>query len=94
MIISELSIVFNYEHNFFIQKLTKNYFDEFIFINEKNKDKEKDIYNINCIKILDDSKIEINDCDFRSILHDDDIIYENENIKIKETLLYIENNNF
>jgi len=85
--ISECSLVFNYEQSNFIQKLNSENDKYSKILQNSELINNKNIYNINCIKIMENSKLEINDCDFRSIIHENEEILENENKTIKETLI-------
>lgn len=90
---SECSFVFNYEQSNFIQKLNSNSekYAKILSKTEKNSNKNSinndTIYSISCIKLLENSQLEINDCDFRSIVHENEEIFESENKLIRETLI-------
>jgi hypothetical protein len=81
---SECSFVFNYEQSIFIEKLNSG--NEKYSKILKNRT-EKTFYNISCIKICENSQLEINDCDFRSIVHESEEIFEDESKLIRETLI-------
>lgn len=87
---SECSFVFNYEQSNFIEKLDSGIEKYSKILNEKkteNSYNNKTIYKISCIKLSHNSQLEINDCDFRSIVHENEEIFEYENKQINETLI-------
>jgi len=86
---SECSFVFNYEQSNFIEKLnsgSEKYLRILRNTEKTNKNSDK-IYSISCIKICENAQLEINDCDFRSIVHENEEIFESQNKQIHETLI-------
>lgn len=88
---SECSILFNYEQDLFIEKLKSQSQKKSNIILEKIDylPNNKAQYSINCIKMMEDSSFEINDCDIRSLIHQDEEIFEDEDDRrlIKNTLI-------